>query len=595
MSARHGVGVRRIIALLRPHAGGEGRALAGGLALSLGVVALQVVRPWPLKWMVDAIATQPVPVWVPPAPAAFLVLGGLFLGLAAAAAAMEYAQILHVSRTGDRVVFRFRRWFFEHLIRQPLSFHQGRDVGELLTRVVSDTSRLRRGVNALLVKVAQTVAFFLAALGVVLWIDWLLGAILGVAGLVAFAAMRGRGRRIARAARRQRKREGALAALVGNELTHVRELQFYGERASGVRERFGRGNDRSQRQEAKVRRLAAGLTLRVDVVLALGMAAALVAGGARVLDGTLTAGDLVLFLSYGLALRQPFVDFAYYTARLGRTYACAERLERLAQRPAGVEDAPNARPAPQLLGAVQFEKVSARAPRRLRSARRWSLQEIDVTLPAAQRTAILGGNGAGKSTLLRLIPRLVDPDEGRVLIDGVDIRDMTLASLRAQVSVVFQDAVLPTLPLRQLLALGRPDATDQDVEDAVERAQLRDFVARLPQRYDTVVRRGGGLFSGGERQRVALAMALLRDGAIWLLDEPTTGLDGESARELMDALFAATEGRTTLWVTHDESIARRLDWVLNLEDGRVLFAGPQAEFAARSPGGDATAVSHPNA
>ena len=584
MAVRHGLGLRRIVALLRPHATGERRALAAGTVLSLGVVAMQVARPWPLKWLVDSIAAHPVPRWVPDVPAhAFLVLGALFMVLAGIGAALEFAQMLYINGVGNRVLFRFRRWLFEHLMEQPLAFHEGREVGELLTRVVSDTARLRRGVNSLLVRVVQTVAFFVAALGVVTWIDPLLGAVLGAAGLIAFAAMRGRGRRIARAAKRQRKREGALAALVGNELSHVRELQFYGDSASSVTERFRLTNDRSLRQEQKVRRLAAGLTLRVDVVVASGVAIALILGASRVLAGALTAGDLILFLSYGLALRQPFIDFAYHTARLGRTYACAERLERIAERPSGIGDAPHARPAPPLVGTLRLEGVSLRAPRRVRSTRRWTVRGIDVSLPAGQRIAVVGGNGAGKSTLLRLVPRLVDPDEGRVLLDGLDVRDVTVASLREQMSIVFQDAALPGLPLRDVLALGRPQATAEEIAAAVERARLTDFVARLPDGYATVVRRGGDLFSGGERQRLALATALLRDGAIWLLDEPTTGLDEATARAMQETLFHATNGRTTLWVTHDPAVVARMDWVLALERGRVTFAGPRAAF----PGHDA--------
>lgn len=591
MAVRHGVGLRRVVALLRPHAAGEGRGLAAGAALSLAVVALHVARPWPLKWLVDAMAGHRVPGWIPGGlPRAFLALGALFLALATLGAVLEFVQLLYINGVGNRVLFRFRRWLFEHLMKQPLAFHEGRDVGELLTRVVSDTARLRRGVNSLLVRVVQTVAFFLAALGVVLWIDAILGAVLGVAGLVAFVAMRGRGRRIARASRRQRKREGALAALVGNELTHVRELQFYGDAASSVTERFRLTNDRSLRQEQKVRRLAAGLTMRVDVVVALGIALALMLGGVRVLTGALTAGDLVLFLSYGLALRQPFIDFAYQTARLGRTYACAERLERIAERPSGISDAPHARPAPPLAGALRMEAVCLRAPRRVRSGRRWTLRGIDLELPAGKRIAVVGGNGAGKSTLLRLIPRLVDPDTGRVLLDGIDIRDMTVSSLREQMSIVFQDAALPGLPLRDLLVLGRPGATEAELQSAVARARLTDFVAGLPQGYDTVVRRGGDLFSGGERQRIALATALLRDGAIWLLDEPTTGLDEPTALAMQDTLLDATYERTTLWVTHDPAVVERLDWVLALDGGRVAFSGPRADYVlqrARSAQGAA--------
>lgn len=573
------------MALLRPHAGGERRAFVVGTLLSLGVVALQVARPWPLKWLVDSIAGHAAPAWVPEEPVrTFALLGALFMALAAVGAMLEFAQMLYINGVGNRVLFRFRRWLFEHLMGQPLAFHEGRDVGELLTRVVSDTARLRRGVNSLLVRVVQTVAFFLAALGVVLWIDALLGAILGVAGAIAFIAMRGRGRRIARASKRQRKREGALAALVGNELSHVRELQFYGAAASSVGERFRLTNDRSLRQEQKVRRLAAGLTLRVDVVVALGIALALILGASRVLTGVLTAGDLVLFLSYGLALRQPFIDFAYHTARLGRTYACAERLERIAERPSGIADAPHAEPAPPLVGALRLEGVSLRAPRRVRSTRRWSLRGIDLALPAGQRIAVIGGNGAGKSTLLRLVPRLVDPHEGRVLLDEVDVRELSVTSLREQMSIVFQDAALPGLSVRDVLALGRPGATDEEIADAVERAHLTDFVARLPDGYATVIRRGGELFSGGERQRLALATALLRDGALWLLDEPTTGLDDATARALQETLLQATRGRTALWVTHDPAVVERMDWVVALERGRLVFSGPRTAYAEQGGG-----------
>lgn len=581
MAVRHSLGARRIARLLRPHAVGEEGALVAGAGLSLGVVVLSVARPWPLKWLVDSLAGHPVPHWIPSAPAtALIALGALFLALAATGAALEFVQVLYLNGVGNRIVFRFRRWLFEHLLKQPLAFHEGREVGELLTRIVSDTARLRRGVNALLVRVIQTVTLFAATIVVVLWIDPLLGLVVAAAGAVAFLAMRGRGRRIARAARRQRKREGALAALVGNELAHVRELQFYGDAASSVTQRFSVTNDRSLRQEQKVRRLAAGLTFRVDGVVALGIALALVLGALRVLGGTLTAGDLVLFLSYGLALRAPFIDFAYQTARLGRTYAVAERLERIAVREAGIVDAPDARPAPPLAGRLELEGVALRAPRRVRSTRRWTLRDIDCALPAGRRIAVLGGNGAGKSTLLRLVARLVEPDAGRVLIDGVDLRTLTVASLREQISVVFQDAALPALPLRALLALGRPGASEAQIRLAVAQVHLEDFVARLPQGYDTVVRRGGDLFSGGERQRLAIAMALLRDGAIWLLDEPTTGLDEATGRSLLDTLLAATAGRTTLWVTHDPALVERLDWVLALDRGRVVFAGPRADFAA---------------
>lgn len=553
--------------------------MALGAALSLAVVVLHVARPWPLKWLVDLVAGSAVPAWIPSATQqGLLLLGALFLALAAAGAGVEYAQTMTINGLGNRVLFRFRRALFAHLLGQPLAYHEGREVGELLTRVVSDTSRLRRGVNALLVRVVQTLALFTATLAVVFWIAPGLGLVIAGAGVVAMAAMRGSGRRIVRAARRQRKREGALAALVGNELTHARELQFYGETASRVMRRFGKQNDQSLRQEQKVRRLGAGLMLRVDLVIAMGVALALGLGALQVLAGRLTAGDLVLFLSYGLALRQPFVDFAYHTARLGRTHACAERLARIADRQPGISDAPHAEPAPAQVASLGFDGVFLKAPRRVRGARKWTLSDFSCELPAGHRIAVTGPNGAGKSTLLRLALRLVDPDQGRVLLGRRDLRDLSIASVRGQVSAVFQDTAFPGLSVREVIALGRPEASLTEIEAAARRARVHDFVMRLPRGYDTVTRRGGELFSGGERRRLALACALLRDGNLWLLDEPTTGLDDETASDITELLLEVTAGRTALWVTHDLDVVQRLDWVLAVEDGRATFVGPKEEY-----------------
>ena len=566
--------------------------MVAGVLASLAVVLLHVARPWPLKWLVDALAGHRVPAWVPAGVShAVPVVVALFLVLAAAGAAAEYTQVMLLNGLGNRVLFRFRSALFAHLVRQPLAYHESHDVGELLTRVVSDTSRLRRGINGLLVKVAQTLALFAATLGVVFWIAPVLGIVLAVAGLAALVAMRASGRRIAGAAKRQRKREGALAALVGSELAHVRELQLFGQAASRVMLGFARRNDRSLGQEQKVRRLAAGLTARVDLVIAVGVAVALGFGALQVGSGALTAGDLVLFLSYALALRHPFVGFAYQAARIGRTYACAERLARIAERVPAIVDAPLAEPAPRLIGALRFENVSLKAPRRVRGGRKWTLNGLDCELPAGQRVAILGGNGAGKSTLLRLVPRLADPASGRVLVGDRDLRDWTLASVRDQIGVVFQDVALPGLTVGEIIALGRPGASAEEVRAAAERARVHDFVMRLPQGYDTVIRRSGGLLSGGERRRLALACALLRDGAIWLLDEPTTALDDETSREIVEVLLDATRGRTTLWVTHDLEVAGRLDWVLVLDRGRAVFSGPSVLYFAQQRGVDAAAAS----
>jgi len=577
--------LRRIVALLRPYADGEGGPLAAGALLSVGAVVLHVLRPWPLKWILDYVsgkhASGAVVGWVASAPTAGIaLLSLLFVAIGVALAGAEYAQALLLNGLGNRVLFRFRAALFGHILRQPLAFHESREVGELLTRVVYDTSRLRRGLNGLLMKVFQTLALFGAILVVLLWIDVALGAILALGGLAALVAMRRRGPQIARAARKQRVKEGGLAGLVANELSSIRELQTFGLAGSAVQARFSARNKGSLRQEQKVRKLAAGLSLRVEILLALSIALALWFGTHAVLTGRLTPGVLVLFFSYAMSLRAPFLGFAYQTARVGRTYASADRLARIVERTSAIADAPGAVPAPPLTGDLRFEKVALKTPKGRRGGRKWTLDGLSCSLPAGRRIAVLGANGSGKSTLLSLVLRLADPDRGQILLDGRELHAYTLESLRSQMSVVFQDSVLSGLSVRDNIALGRPDASMDAVQESAHAAHISRFIERLPQGYDTPVRRGGELFSGGERQRLALARALLRDGRIWLLDEPTTGLDRATAEDVTAVLFEATRGRTTLWVTHDPELVSRFDWVLVLKQGRSVFSGAPDSYYA---------------
>lgn len=592
MATRAGVGLKEIARLLRPHVGGDRRALYVGLLLSLIGVGLQVLRPWPIKWILDHLSGVPVS-----GPAAGLFSGSpaagvgllslLFVAISLAGAAAEYAQVLTLNGAGNRILFRFRAALFRHILRQPLEFHESRDVGELLTRIVYDTSRLRRGVNGMLVRIVQPLALFVATIGILLWIEPSLAGVMGIAGLIALIMMRRRGRRIASASRKQRRREGRLATLVANELLAIREIQTFGAGSSGTADRFEGRNSKSLKQEQKVRRLAASLTLWVDVVLALAVAGAMALGANAVIGGSITPGDLVLFFSYALALRAPFTDFSYQTARLGRTYACAERLARIADRK-GTTDAPGAGAAPKLRGAIKLENVSVKSPVRTRTGRKWAINGVTLDIQAGTRVALIGGNGSGKSTLLRAVLRLVEPDRGRVLIDGADISGFTAASVRAQTSVVFQDSVLSGLTVRGNITLGLPAATDEEVAAAVEQAGASKLISRLPLGYDTPVRRGGRLFSGGERQRLALARAILRDGRIWLLDEPTSALDTRGVGDLAEVLLAATEGRTVIWVTHDPSILPRMDRIIELGAGRVISDSGVAGKTAAIPSGART-------
>ncbi len=570
-----------VATLLWPHTRGDRKLLVLGAALSLLLIVLRVAQPWPLKWILDLLTARPerTPLggWLK-APA--LDIAGLcllYIAITLAAATAAYVERLVLAGLGNRVLYRFRTALFGHVLAQPIAFHESRTTGELLTRIVYDTARLRQGVNAILLRIFQTAGLFVAMLAVLLWLNARMAAVVAGGAMLALAVMWWSGGRIARAARKQRKKEGRLATTVTEDLLGVRELHAY-RAGRWPDERFGRKNVKSLVHEQRVRRLAAWLVLRIEVLVALTITAILWVGAREVQAGVLTPGDLVLFVSYAAGLYRPLEQFARQTYKLGKTFACGDRLRKIMAEAPAISDAPDAVPAPPLRGELAFAGVSVTIPKALRAARKRALSGVSFEAAAGERVAILGANGAGKSTLLRLALRFVDPDEGRVCVDGRDLRAYTVESVRRQMSVVFQESVFFGLSVRENIALGDPAAGLESVQRAAERARIDRFIARLPEGYETPIRRGGELFSGGERQRIAIARALHRDGRIWLLDEPTKGLDPPTAADVTRILLEATEGRTALWVTHDPAVLPMLDQIVVVKSGELQFTGTPVEY-----------------
>jgi ATP-binding cassette, subfamily B, bacterial len=564
------VELRAVAGLLAPYLGTHRRSIVAGVVLTVLLLLFRLAQPWPLKWIIDGLTQGGAQ------PAGPVAASLLFLGFAAGAALLEYAQVLTLVGIGNSALHTFRADLFRNVLQQPLSFHERRSEGELLTRIVYDTTRLRKGLNNLLTRVLQTVLMFCAIIAVLFWVDAWLAAALALAGAAAIAVMARGGERVRVAARKNRRREGRLAGLVAEDLAAIREVQTF-LRASQS-ESFERMNASALKQESKVRRLASGMLLRVELLVALGIAVVLLLGAGRVAAGVLSPGELVLFAAYATALYPPFFRFARQSARMGTTLASAERLHRLMRRAGSMVDAPDAAEAGRFRGAIELRGVGVKNPRRRRGSRKWALRAVELEIQPGERVALVGPNGAGKSSLLRLLIRLADPERGTVRIDGMPLPAYTLASLRGQLSIVLQGTILFGLTVRENLALGRPDATDSQILDAARRADALELIERLPQGLRTTVRRHGRLFSAGERQRLALARALLRDGSIWLLDEPTAGLDAAAAQATTAVLEQATRGRTTVWVTHDPRVLPLLDRVVLLVDGRVRFAGSQQDF-----------------
>jgi ATP-binding cassette subfamily B protein len=336
---------------------------------------------------------------------------------------------------------------------------------------------------------------------------------------------------------------------------------------------FCRQNLESQKEDIKASRLTAALGRTVGFLIATSTALVLWYGGSLVVAGDLTPGELLVFLAYLRSAAKPMQEFGKYTGRIAKATGAGERVLDLLDRTPEVRDLPTAVPAPPLAGAVRFEGV-----RFAYDPGQCVLEHIDFEVRSGRRIALVGPSGIGKSTLANLLLRLYDPQEGRVLIDGRDIREYTLVSLRSQISVVLQDTLLFAASVRENIGYGAPDSSPDAIEEAARLANAHEFILALPQGYDTVLGERGVTLSGGQRQRLAIARAALRKSPILILDEPTTGLDEENERAVMEALERLAQGRTTFLISHDLHLAARADVVLYLENGRVLEHGSPGDL-----------------
>ncbi|WP_277050580.1 ABC transporter ATP-binding protein, partial [Ruania albidiflava] len=327
---------------------------------------------------------------------------------------------------------------------------------------------------------------------------------------------------------------------------------------------FDSSNTKTLKDGVKAKKLAAGLERKTDVLVGLATAVVLFVGAHRVLAGALTPGELVVFLTYLKAAFKPMRDLAKYTGRIASATASAERIVQVLQVQPAIANHSWARPAGRFRGEVRLENVwLSYVPGRP------VLRGVDLHVRAGERVAIVGPSGSGKSTLVLLLSRLIDPDTGQVTIDGQDLRDLTLETVRSQVAIVLQDSVLFATSIAENIAHGLPEASHAQIEAAARLAGAHEFILDLPDGYDTVVGERGGTLSGGQRQRIAIARAAIRDASVIVLDEAMTGLDTDTEREVSAALDRLTEGRTTLVVTHDLSAADRADRVVRISAGRA--------------------------
>jgi ABC-type multidrug transport system fused ATPase/permease subunit len=551
--------------------------LAGAVALvSFNVVEL--FKPWPLKLVFDylhkkkALPEWAIPSGVEPTTWLMLVVCALICGLAALSAVSAYVKQFQLQRLGEQVAFELRVRLFRHVQRLGLGFHDSSRLGDIITRVTDDTRAVRDMATTSLLETAQAALSIALFLAIMLVMDWRLGLVgLAVVPIMGPTVWYYR-RRIAQASRRRRDRESELTSVTQETMSSIRLVQTLG-REDQQQRAFGRESSESAQIGLEVARLESAYARTVDFISAIGTCALVWVAVGRVSSGELGIGGLYAFTYYVKNLFGPMRDIAKQSAKIAKGKVGLERVIEVLELVPAISDAPGARPAPQLTGRLAFDRVGFEY-----LPGRPALRDVAFAVEAGQVIALVGHSGAGKSTVLSLISRLYDPTTGRVLLDGHDVREFTIESLREQISVVLQESVLLQTTIRENIRYGRADATDEQVAAAAAAAGVDLFLGRLPEGLDTVVGPRGATLSGGERQRVAIARAIVRDAPILILDEPTTGLDAVSEQLVMRALGRLMAGRTTLVVSHKLSLIARSDRILVFDRGRVVETGTSAEL-----------------
>jgi ATP-binding cassette, subfamily B, bacterial len=565
---------------LRAHRGAIGVAAL----ITIAAGATELFRPWPLKLALDLFLAKPGHAHAKLGPFAFLAhwpeaqaLGALALGLVAVAAlagALTYVQTIVLTGVGQRAILEIRGRLFLHLERLSLGFHRRHRSGELLVHLVGDLNVLNDFLTTQVPAIIGRGGLLLGMLAVMLWIDPLLTlASLAFVPLLGWTVRR-HVRALREATREQRRREGRIAAVAAESLQLIQVVQAFGaeERESERLDREGRAllgaGLKASRSESLLQRA-------VDLVSAAGTGLVLYLGVNHVRSGALTAGDLVVFISYLRSVQRPMRDLAQSAQRYAKASACARRVLQLLQQEPEIVDRPGARRAPSLSGAITFDRVGFSY-----AVDRPALRDVCFRIEPGERVALVGETGAGKSTLLALLGRFYEPTEGVIRLDGTDLRDWTVASVREQIALVLQEAALFGTTIRENLDYGKPGATEEEVWAALDAAQARDFVERLSLGLDTPLGERGSTLSGGQRQRLAIARAMLRDAPLLLLDEPSTGLDAATDRALRSAIARLTRGRTSIVIAHQLETVCHADRILVLDRGHVAGDGRHEDLLA---------------
>ena len=547
--------------------------------------AMSLAAPWPLKVILDnVVGTHKAPEWLVPFRGSLLgghkmelaILAGIAtVVIAALGAVASYIDNYYTESVGQWVAHDLRMRVYDHLQHLSLGFYETHQTGALLSTITDDIATIQGFASSSTLDILVDLLTIFGMFGIMLWLefDFALIAVALAPFLLLFVARLNRA--VKRATHEVRHHQSDIVAVVAQGLESIRVVKAFG-RQELEESRLYDVSHATVAAALKARRMKSLLSPTVTTVVALCTGFVLWRGTLLVLVNAMTVGALTVFLAYLAKFFKPVQDLAKMSNTLAQTAVAMERVQAILDTQATVPERPDAREPGTIKGAIAFDHVAFGYDPAVPV-----LRDVNFNIDAGQLIGVVGATGGGKSTVVGLIPRFYDPGAGRVLVDGVDVREFKLEGLRSQIGFVLQDTVLFCGTVRDNIAYGRPGASEADIIVAAKLANAHEFIVRMPKGYDSLVGERGLTLSGGQRQRIGIARAIIRNAPILILDEPTAALDTESEKLVVDALEQLMKGRTVITIAHRLSTIRDAHKILVLKDGVVAEEGSHNELVAR--------------
>ncbi len=503
---------------------------------------------------------------------------GLLVIIFVAQAVFSLINRYNLGYVGERVVTDLRRELYHHLLALSLRFFADRRTGEIISRLTNDVTTLQAAVTDNLINLLRQTLTLIGGVIFLFWLDWRLTSLILLGIPIVTLTMVYLGRQIRRAATEVQDNLAEASAVLEESVGGIRIVKSFAREAYEI-SRFDAKVEATFAAALRRVKISAILAPIIGFMALMSITITLWFGSYQVLQGRLSPGELIAYLIYTLLVAGPIAAFSGLYGQFQSALGATQRLFEFLDVQPDIADRPDAYPLPEIIGQVRFEQVSFEYESSLPV-----LHQVSLTAQPGQVVALVGPSGAGKSTLVNLIPRFYDVTAGQITIDGHDVRQVTSLSLRRQIGIVPQEAMLFSDTIRENIRYGQLEANQADIEAAAKAANAHDFILKMPQGYDTRVGERGIKLSGGQRQRIAIARAILKNPRILILDEATSSLDSESEYLVQEALERLMRSRTTFVIAHRLSTIDKADWIVVLAEGRIVEQGPHIELLSREDG-----------